>query len=69
MDRAGHKEKLTYKLEDRAADKESKQRGRGVIWFNPPWSSNIRTNVAGKFVSLVKKHIPKSSPMYSIFNI
>ena len=68
MDRAGHKEKLTYKLVDRSVEKESKQRGRGVIWFNPPWSSNIRTNVAGKFISLVKKHFPKSSPMYSIFN-
>ena len=39
-----------------------------VIRFNPPWSSNVRTNVGGKFLSLVKKHFPKSSPMYSIFN-
>ena len=36
--------------------------------FNPPWSSNIRTNVGGKFISLVKKHFPKSSPLHSIFN-
>ena len=68
MDRAGHKERLTYKLEDTMVERKSNQRGRGVIWFNPPWSSNIRTNVGGKFISLVKKHFPKSSPMHSIFN-
>ena len=36
--------------------------------FNPPWSSNVRTNVGAKFISLVKKHFPKSSPLYPIFN-
>ena len=44
------------------------KRGRGVIWLNPPWSTNIRTNVAAKFISLVRKHFPKSSPLHSIFN-
>ena len=65
MDRAGHKEKLTCKVEDNAVETGSELRGRGIIWFNPPWSSNIRTNVGGKFISLVKKHFP----LNTIFNL
>ena len=28
----------------------------------------MRTNIGAKFISLVKKHFPKNSPLYSIFN-
>ena len=45
-----------------------KKRQRNILWFNPPWSSNIRTNVAAKFLSLVRKHFPPSSPLHAIFN-
>ena len=45
-------------------EKELSKRGCGVIWSN-----NIRTNVGGKLISLVRKHFPKSSPLHSyIFN-
>ena len=66
LDRAGHEEKLTFK--DDIVEKENTKRSRDVIWFNPPWSSNVRTDVGAKFISLVKKHFPKSSPLHSIFN-
>ena len=69
MDRAGHKERLVFKVDPNIVENEDKQRSRSIIWFNPPWSSNIRTNVGAKFISLVRKHFPKSSPLYSIFNI
>ena len=69
MDRAGHRDKLVYKPKDNMVEAEPvKKRARGIIWFNPPWSSNIRTNIGGKFISLVKKHFPRSSPLYRIFN-
>ena len=68
MDKAGHKEVLSYTPMDAWEEKEKTNRGRGVIWFNSPWSNNIRTNVGAKFISLVRKHFPKSSPLHSIFN-
>ena len=69
MDRAGHRDKLVYKPKDNMVEAEPvKKRSRGIIWFNPPWSSNIRTNIGGKFIYLVKKLFPRSSPLYRIFN-
>ena len=52
MNRAGHKEKLSFKVLDDIVEKESNKRSRDVIWFNPPWSSNVRTNVGAKFISV-----------------
>ena len=68
MSRAGHKKQHTFKVLDDIVEKESNKRSRDVIWFNPPWSNKVRTDVGARFISLVKKHFPKSSPIYSIFN-
>ena len=68
--KAGHKDKLEYcpmnTVEEQA--KPTRNRCRKAIWFNPPWSNNVRTNIGEKFIQLVKKHFPKSSPMHHIFN-
>ena len=44
------------------------KRKRNIIWFNPPYSKNVRTNVAHKFLALTDKHFPKSSVLHKIFN-
>ena len=49
-------------------EQEEKNRPHNILWFNPPWSSNVRTNVVAKFLSLVRKHFPPSSPLHTIFN-
>ena len=41
---------------------------RNIIWFNPLYSKNIRTNVAHKFLALIDKHFPKLSVLHKIFN-
>ena len=46
-----------------------KNRQRKVIWFNPPWCRSVRTNIAGKFLKLVRKHFSKGSPLYHLFNV
>ena len=39
------------------------------IWFNPPYSQNVQTNVAKSFFQLINKHFPKSHKLDKIFNI
>ena len=34
-------------------------RTRNVIWFNPPYSSHVKTNVGKIFMKLIVKHFPK----------
>jgi hypothetical protein len=39
----------------------SKNRKRKIIWFNPPYSKNVKTNVGATFIRLINKHFPKGS--------
>ena len=41
---------------------------RNIIWFNPPFSKTVRTNVAQTFLQLIDKHFPPKNPLHKIFN-
>ena len=62
---SGYTEKLTYKPPN---TKRTKSRPRKIIWFNPPFSTNVKTNVAKKFLSIVDKNFPKNHRLHKIFN-
>ena len=38
------------------------------MWFNPPFSRNVRTNIGRIFIDLIKKHFPKHHRLHKIFN-
>ena len=46
-----------------------RNRNRKVIWFNPPYSLNVKTNISKVFRKLVRKHFPKSHKLSKIFNL
>ena len=46
----------------------NKRRQRNIIWLNPPFSKNVRTNVGKIFLNLINKHFPSSSCLHKIFN-
>ncbi|PIK51687.1 hypothetical protein BSL78_11407 [Apostichopus japonicus] len=48
--------------------KNNRNRKRNIIWFNPPFSSNVATNIGGTFLKLINKHFPKTSKLHKIFN-
>ena len=64
LKRSGHDEKLTYterkKPAAHTAQNSRKNRHRNVIWFNPPYSMNVQTNIGREFLNLVNKHFPKN---------
>ena len=47
--------------------KKKRNRSRNIIWFNPPFSRNVTTNVAKRFLNLINIHFPKSNKYHSIF--
>ena len=47
---------------------DNKQRKRKIIWYNPPYSANIKTNIGKTFLNLMKKHFPKTNKLHKIFN-
>ena len=47
---------------------QRRNRQRNVIWFNPPYSKNVKTNVAQRFLQLIDKHFPRTNKLHKIFN-
>ena len=45
-----------------------RKRTRDVIWWNPPYSINVDTNIGAKFLALVDKCFPRGTLMGKIFN-
>ena len=45
-----------------------RQRHRNIIWFNPPYSRAVITNVVKKFLQLIDLHFPPLNKFHQIFN-
>ena len=69
---SGYQEKIAFIAERKEASAKRtgkrKNRGRRIIWFNPPYSKNVRTRIGKKFLRLVSKHFPKSAALSKIFD-
>ena len=46
----------------------NRKRMRNVIWFNPPYNANVKSNIGAKFLKMVKKHFNKNHKLHKIFN-
>ena len=62
---SGYEESVEYKQE---RGEGRRNRKRKVIWFNPPFSANIKTNIGRKFLNLVRKHFHPLHRLNKIFN-
>lgn len=45
-----------------------KSRKRNILWFNPPYSNTVETNIGRKFLSLIDKHFTKTHKFHKILN-
>ena len=68
LDKAGYKFKLKYKPEQTKNRAKKRQRKRNVTWWNPPYSSNVKTSIGRKFFKLLDQHFPKNHPLHEIIN-
>jgi hypothetical protein len=57
-----------FKMEYQERPCKRKNRKRNIIWFNPPFSKNVQTNIGKIFMNLIKKHFPKHHKFYCLFN-
>ena len=48
--------------------KVPKNRSRNILWFNPPFNKNVKTNIARLFLNLIDKHFPTNNILHKIFN-
>ena len=48
--------------------KKRKRKSRPTIYFNPPFSLSVETNIGARFLHLINKHFPKGHRFHKIFN-
>ena len=63
----GYKHLLQYKPSTQTINNKRKRR-RKTIWFNPPFSRSVQTNVGKEFLRLLDVHFPKHNALHKVFN-
>ena len=65
---SGYKTKLQYQQAE-GNNQNKKKRKRNIIWFNPPYSKSVKTNIGRIFIKLVSKHFPLNHKFVKILAI
>ena len=72
LKQSGHDEKLMYterkKPVTHTAQNSRKNRQRNIIWFNPPYSVNVQTNIGREFLTSSANIFRKNHRYNKIFN-
>ena len=66
LQESGYKTSMSYAQTE---VKTSKNRSWNIIWFNPPFCQNVKTNIGKIFLKLIKKNFPNHHPLHKIFNL
>ena len=66
LEESGYDFKLTFNPEQTTGNK--KNRKRNATWYNPPWDSNMKTNLGKKYLGIIDKCFPQNHPLHKIFN-
>lgn len=65
LDNSGYTYKLHYVQKPKA---RKRSRKRNVVWYNPPYNQNVKTNVGKAFLKIVDKCFPPGNKLHKIFN-
>ena len=48
--------------------RKNNRRRNDILWYNPPITKHVNTNIGHRFLALVSEHFPKDSKLRKIFN-
>ncbi len=69
LTKSGYQHELKYKIEEQINNKSnSKTRKRKTIWYNPPYSQNVTTNIGKTFLKIIDKCFPPQHKLHKIIN-
>ena len=70
LNNSGFYKNIIYHQDNRNKNqhKKIKKRQRKIIWFNPPFSKIVKTNIGKKFFKLINLHFPKHHKKSKIFH-
>ena len=55
-------------LTNNTKENNNKKRRRKITWFNPPFSTNVATNIGKKFLTLLSACFPANNKLHKIIN-
>jgi len=64
LDESGYNYKLTYNPQPKC----NRNRQRKIVWYNPSWNANMKTNLGRKFLNIMDRCFPNGHPLHKIFN-
>jgi len=67
LSNSGYDYKLKYNPTPKSKNK-NKNRNRNILWYNPPFSSTVKTKIGKKFLQIIDKCFPPSNQLSKIFN-
>ena len=66
--KSGYDYRLQFNPPAPSAGRQQRTRRRNVIWFNPPYNKNVKTNVGKEFFKLIDKCLPSGHKLRKIYN-
>ena len=66
LKKSGHSFELSYSPKTLTGGRRNRK--RKIVYFNPPFSLNVKSKIGADFLQLIKKHFPKSNPLSKIIN-
>jgi len=66
--KSGHSHELKYNPPPETGERRGRNRRRNIIWFNPPFSKSVVTNVGKSFLDILARHFPNNNRFHKIFN-
>jgi hypothetical protein len=66
LNKSGYTHKLEFKPKEPNCTKK-KNRKRNITWFNPPFSSNVKTQIGKEFLKLIDTAFPQTNPLHKLF--
>ena len=69
MQKSGYHNQLKYQHSSSPTiPAKTKKRNRNKLWFNPPFSEHVKTNIGKTFLNLFEKHFPSRHCLHNICN-
>ena len=68
LNKRGYNYNLSYNEPRSRIQYSWKNQPRNILWYNPPFSKNVKTNVGKCFLSLIDQHCPQSHSLHKIYN-
>ena len=56
---SGYVTKLNFQKQEETTEKPKRKRQRKIIWYNPPFNSQVKTNFGKEFLKILDSNFPK----------